>query len=176
MKLIYWVLALLLIIAACLVLIVVGPEPAGTTGSVHALFPAMRVGGDGASRYLPIGMLTLILQSAAIVLFGVLLYLGVNERHRSRLCRAWIVAGSVASMLIWWAILASYTEFLETGTTEMFLGFPVATAFTVFGLWLSGFVLVLGYVFGFRSFIFTSDDEARYDELIEKVRREGEQH
>ena len=176
MKLIYWLLALLLIIAICLVLIVVGPEPAGTTGSVHEQFPAMRIGGDGASRYLPVGMLVFILQSAAIVLFGLLLYLGVNERRRSRLCRVWIVAGSAASMLIWWAIVASYTEFLDTGTTKMFLGFPVATAFTVFGLWLSGFVLVLGYVFGFRSFIFTPEDEARYDELIEKVRREKGQH
>jgi 4-amino-4-deoxy-L-arabinose transferase-like glycosyltransferase len=176
MKLIYWVLALLLIIAICLVLIVVGAEPAETTGSVHEQFPAMRIGGDGASRYLPVGMLVLILQSAAIVLFGVLLYLGVNERRRSRLCRVWIVAGSAASMLIWWAIAASYTEFLETGTTEMVLGFPVATALTVFGLWLSGFALVLGYVFGFRSFIFTFDDEVRFNELVEQVRREQEQH
>ena len=176
MKLIYWVLALLLIIAICLVLIVVGTEPAATTGSVHGQFPAMRIGGDGASRYLPVGMLTLILQSAAIGLYGLLLYLGVNERHRSRLCRVWIVAGSAASMLIWWAIVASYTEFLDTGTTRMFLGFPVATAFAVFGLWLSGFALVLGYVFGFRSFIFTSDDEARYNELVQQVRREREQH
>ena len=176
MKLIYWVLALLLIIAICLVLIVVGPESAGTTGSVHEQFPAMRIGGDGASRYLPVQMLTLILQSAAIVLFGVLLYLGVNERHRSLRARAWIASGSAASVLVWWAIAASYSEFLETGTTKMVLGFPVATAFTVFGLWLSGFVLVLGYVFGYRSFIFTSDDEVRYKELVEKVRRERDQH
>jgi hypothetical protein len=176
MKLIYWVLALLLIIATCLVLIVMGPEVAGATGSAHSQFPAMRIGGDGVSRYLAVGNLTFILQSAAIVLFGVLLYLGVNERHRSLACKVWIIFGSAASMLIWWAIHASYTQFLETGTTDMVLGFPVATAFTVFGLWLSGFLLVLGYIVGFRSFIFTHDDEDRYKQLIEKVRHEREQH
>jgi hypothetical protein len=166
MKLIYWVLGLLLVIATCLVLIVVGPEPAGTTGGVHPDIPMMRVGGDGAKRFLPVGLLTLILQSAAIVLYGVLLYLGVNKQHRTTGCRIWIVAGSAASMLIWWAIYFSYTRFLETGATEMVLGFPTATAFAIFGLWLTGFALVLGYVFGFRSFIFTADDEAKYVELV----------
>jgi hypothetical protein len=174
MKLIYLVLGLLLVIATCLVLIVVGPEPAGTTGGIHPQFPVMRVGGDGASRFVPVGVLTLVLQSAAIVLYGVLLYLGVNKRHRSRQCRIWIVSGSAASMLIWWAIYFSYARFLDTGSTGMVLGFPTATAFTVFGLWLTGFALVLGYVVGFRSFIFTPGDEAKYVELIEKHGQNGE--
>jgi hypothetical protein len=44
MKLIYWVLGLLLVIATCLVLIVVGPEPAGTTGGVHPSAGTVRSG------------------------------------------------------------------------------------------------------------------------------------
>jgi hypothetical protein len=174
MKLIYWVLGLLLVIATCLVLIVVGPEPAATTGGAHPEFPAMRVGGDGFSRFLPVGQLALVLQSAAIVLYGVLLYLGVNKRHRTLSCKVWIAAGSAASMLIWWAIYSSYLRYLETGETEMVLGFPTATAFTVFGLWLTGFILVLAYVFGFRTFIFTHDDEAKYVKLVEQYGQEGE--
>jgi hypothetical protein len=147
MKLIHWILVLLLIIAACTVILLFGPEPSGSTGVAHEEFTAMRAGGDGATRFLPVRMPVLILQSASILLFGALLYLGVDERRRTR-------------------------RFLEMGSSEMFLGFPVATAFTVYGLWLCGFVLVLGYVIGFRTFIFTADDEAKYEDLVKNFGRD----
>jgi hypothetical protein len=175
MKLIHWILVLLLIIAACTVILLFGPEPSGSTGVAHEEFTAMRAGGDGATRFLPVRMSVLILQSASILLFGALLYLGVDERRRTRQCKAWIISGTVAFLLIWGAILASYGRFLEMGSSEMFLGFPVATAFTVYGLWLCGFVLVLGYVIGFRTFIFSADDEARYKKLVETFGRDRRQ-
>jgi uncharacterized membrane protein YecN with MAPEG domain len=173
MKLIYLILGLLLIVGACVVAVFLADEPTASTGAAHATIAAIQSGGDGFARFTPVATVTLVMQSAIFIMFGLLLYLGISVHRRTRQCKVWIAAGTMALLFVWWSIYGTYSEYLASGELRMFLGFPVPTAFTVYGLWLAGFVFVIAYVVGFRSFIFTVQDEAAYHELLEKHKRDG---
>lgn len=172
MKLIYLILMLLLIVAACVVAIFFVGEPAASTGMAHPAISSMRVGGDGLTRFAPISNIALVMFSAILVMFGILLYLGISRHRRTRQCKAWITTGTIALLLVWWSMFGTYTAYLASGEFRMFLGFPLPTAFTVYGLWLAGFVFVIAYVIGFRSFVFTEEDEIAYHELVKKYKRD----
>ncbi len=166
MRLISSILALLLIVAACIVAIFVVAEPTASTGLAHPSIAAMRVGGDGLTRFTPVSTIILIMQSAIFAMFGLLLYLGISKHRRTRQCKIWITAGTVSLLMVWWFIFGTYSGYLTSGQPRMVFGFPLPTAITVYGLWLAGFVFVIAYVVGFRSFIFTKEDEAAYHELL----------
>jgi hypothetical protein len=172
MKLIYLILVLLLIVAACVVAIFFVGEPVASTGMAHPSIASMRVGGDGLARFASVRNIALLMFSAIMVMFGVLLYLGISKHRRTRQCTAWITAGTIALLLVWWSMFGTYATYLTSGEFRMFLGFPLPTAFTVYGLWLAGFLFVIAYVVGFRSFVFTDEEETAYHELVEKYKRD----
>jgi hypothetical protein len=59
----------------------------------------------------------------------------------------------------------SYLDFLRSGETAFVLSFPIATSWMLYGVWVSGMVLAGIYVFGFRRYIFSLEDEAEYEAL-----------
>ena len=77
-------------------------------------------------------------------------------------------------MLVGWKMYFGHQEFLKTGTTDYFMGFPSATAWQVYGIWLCGSPLIVIYSLGFRKFIFTREDERSYNELLENKAGNGE--
>lgn len=170
MKIIHVVLALLMIVTACMAVIMLGPEPAASTGISHPEIPAMRSGGDGAARFLPVATASLIMNSAVIALFSALLYMGISPARRNKRSKTWILSGTVASMLVWWAIYGYYTAYLRTGETEFILGFPMATAFVVYAIWLASCIFVIAYVVGFRDFVLPQEDEDAFHELVARYR------
>lgn len=172
MKGIYLILGLLLIVAACVVAIFFVGEPAASTGMAHPSISAMRVGGDGLTRFSSIGIIPLAMFSAILVMFGILLYLGISRHRRTRQCKAWVTTGTFALLLVWWSMFETYAAYLASGEFGMFLGFPLPTAFAVYGLWLAGFIFVIAYVVGFRSFVFSEEDEIAYHELVEKYKHD----
>jgi hypothetical protein len=174
MNIIRSILTLLLVIVACVVGVAFIGEPSATTGLAHPETAGMRIGGDGLARFLPVANLALIMFSAMLILFSFLLYLGISRHRRTRQCRVWITVGTIAFLAVWWGMFATYSAYLETGEFGMFLGYPVPTAFMVYGLWLAGFIYVVAYVVGFRSFVFTHEDEQAYHDLVEKFRQREE--
>lgn len=165
MQLIHAILALLLVILGLLVWLMLIPEPALATGAPHSLFPAMNAGGDGLARLqgatLPIGWLG----ACCFLMMLLLTALGVQPARRSGGFWLLMLLVTVATQWVWWAMYGSYLRYLETGELTLLLGYPTATAWMLFGVWLAGTGLCLIYVIGFRRFIFTAEDEAAYEAL-----------
>lgn len=157
-----------MILAACIAAIFLVDEPTASTGMTNASIAAMRTGGDGLTRFAPVSIITLVMQSAIFVMFGMLFYLGISKHRRTHQCKIWIPAGTIGLLLVWSSIFGTYSEYIASGQLRMVLGFPLPTAITVYGLWLAGFVFMITYVVGFRSFVFTDEVEAAYHELLRK--------
>jgi hypothetical protein len=83
---------------------------------------------------------------------------------------AYMVASFAFMMFIWWQMFSSHQQFLETGETGYFLGFPTATAWQVYGTWLCAIPLIILYSVGFRHFVFSEEDEAKFQALLEESR------
>ena len=165
MRLIHVVLLVLLLIAGLIGWILVSPEPPMSTGGPHPEIAGMSVGGDGLARLGPIFSHGFALLALFVILIHLLVALSVAERNRSTIFWMSLAAAGLVSLWVCWKIFTSYAEFLATGETGYFLGFPIASAWMMFGIWLSGALLAVIYVVGFRRFVFTAEDEAAYDLL-----------
>ena len=165
MRLIHWILAILLLIIGLLVWLMLIPGPSLTTGGPHPHFPGMNVGGDGLARLGGGVWIVYALGVAVNVLIVLLVALGVRADHRQGLFRVLLSAVGMLMQYVWWAMYASYLDYLLGNPTGEFLGIPAATAWMLFAVWLTGALLCVVYVVGFRRFIFTEEDEAAYEAL-----------
>ena len=163
---------ILTIFAICLcmsgILIAIGfAEPvSNASGIPHPSIPAMRAGGDGVARLAEIGSFAFMFQCLLLALIVCLAALGVSKRYRSKQFYLFLGLGFTFMLFVWWQTYSAHQEFLETGITQYFLGFPVATAWQVYGTWLGGIPLILIYTLGFRKFIYTAQDQEKFEKLL----------
>lgn len=169
MRLIYILLGLLVAMIFLLIHIAGLPEPSASTGMAHPLIEHMRVGGDGLKRFVEVGPPAFIMQIVVLVLSMLLVVMGISERRRDGTLYWWVGICGVVSLVNWYMVYSTYQAFLISGETGFFLGFPVPSAWMIYGTWLSGLLLVAFYILGFRRFIFTDEDEAEYLALVSEV-------
>jgi hypothetical protein len=144
-------------------------------GAAHPEFPGMQVGGDGAARLEYIGTLGFVFQCLLLTQIVLLSMLGVSERYRTIEFRCYM-GGSLGIMwIVAWQMYSGHLEYLETGNTGYFMGFPVATAWQMYGTWLSGIPLILIYSLGYRKYIYTPEDEEKFNQLLSEKNGQSEQ-
>ena len=166
MRVIYILLALLVVMIFLLVYIVGLSEPGAGSGMVHPNIEHMRAGGNGLIRFVEIGPPAFLLQCVVLVLSMMLVVLGISERRRDSNLYWWVGICGVFSLINWYMVYSTYQTFLITGEVGFFLGFPIPSAWMIYGTWLSGLLLVMLYVLGFNRFVFTDEDEAEYLALV----------
>ena len=149
-KLIYIIFVVSLLMAGILLAISLAEPVINASGEAHPQFPGMQVGGDGLARFEQIGNLGFAFQCLLLIQIVLLSLLGIPERYRSR------------KILVY----SAHLQYLETGSTSYFLGFPTATAWAVYGTWLGAIPLVILYSVGFHKYIHTPEDEEQYKKLL----------
>ncbi len=153
---------------ALLLVAIILADPVASSGGVpHPVIPGMMIGGDGAARMLEIGVLAFLFQSLLLLLIVALAALGVSAKHHSIKLYLLLALTWLFTMFIWWQMYFGHLDYLETGETGYFLGFPIATAWQVYGTWLGAIPLILIYVFGFKNFIHSDEDERKYQQLLQ---------
>ena len=173
---IYCIFAVCVSMGLLLLMIGMADSVPNAGGQPHAEHPGMVIGADGAARLTHIGSLALIFNSLLLTLVVGLCVLGVSERHRSRKFLAGMGGSWLFMLVIWWMMFSTHQEFLLTGETDYFMGFPVPTAWQMYGTWLGAIPLIVMYSYGFRTFIYTREDEAEFDALLEQAARNSQQN
>ena len=174
-NLIYVIFAVVLLMTGIIVAICLADSVPNAAGLAHAQFNGMQAGGDGAARLEHIGGLAFAFQALLLLLIICLAALGVAEERRSKELWAYLGGTLLLSLFVWWQMYSGHQAFLKTGVTSYFMGFPVATAWQVYGTWLGAIPLIVLYSAGFRKFIFTEEDERKYEQLLENIAAKSEQ-
>lgn len=144
-------------------------EPvANAAGTPHPSIPGANTGGDGSLRLAEIGVYAFLFQCLLLALTVCLSLLGISKNRRSMGLYIYMAASLVFMLFVWWKMYSGHQAFLQSGTTEYFLGFPVATAWQVYGTWLGGIPLILIYSIGFRKYIYTEEDEQKFEQLMQE--------
>ena len=165
-KLIYIIFVVSLLMAAILLAIGLAEPVTNASGGPHPEFPGMQIGGDGIARIEQIGNLGFAFQCLLLILIVLLSLLGISERYRSRHLLVYMSGTTFLTLFIAWQMYSSHLQYLETGNTGYFLGFPIATAWAVYGTWLGAIPLVILYSVGFHKYIYTPEDEKQYKKLL----------
>lgn len=167
MRLIHGCLLCLLVIAA-MVIWIGFTGVAEPIGGPHPVIPHMSVGGDGATRASPILLPIYIWQVAVLILAGLMLTMGFTKRKRSRSILIWIWGAIAATIAAWTMLVFTYGAVIESGVTGYFGGFPVSTAWMLYGLYFAQAILVVFYVMGFHKYIYTDNDKAKFEQILER--------
>ena len=167
-KIIYSIFTICLIMAGLLVAIILADTVPNAGGAPHPDLPGMQVGGDGAARLQYIGGYAFLFQALLLTLAVCLSILGVSPRYRSKEFFSYMAASLAFMLLAWWQMYSRHQAFLETGETNYFMGFPIATAWQVYGTWLGAIPLILVYSIGFRKFIYSKEDEAEFQNILDQ--------
>ena len=137
MKLIIAILGGLIFIALMAITVAVQPETALAAGGPHPDYSAMAIGGDGKTRSNAILTAIFLWQCAVIAVATLLVILGVSPRRRSKTVFAGAGVVGALMLFVWASLMFAYRQYLDTGETAYVFGFPVASAWMVFGVWLS---------------------------------------
>lgn len=166
----YWIYAILVLgIFECgiLGLILLEPATANATGTPHPSIPSMIVGGDSI-RFDHIDSYAWWFQVFVLAQAHCLAALGVNPERRSNVFMGLLAGCYLLALLVWWQMFSGYEAFVATGETEFFFGFPTATAWQTYGLWVSGLSLMALYTFGFSHYVWSDSDQAAFEALTKK--------
>lgn len=161
-----WMFGILIIMAITTVVAVMGGTPEMANGGPHPEYSGMSIGGDGNARLDGLWIEGLILYFATFLMAPMFMAFGVAEHNRNK--KFWTYMGAVTALNMVFAFLLIYfyADYLNTGETFMLLGFPAPTAMMLYGCWGTAALYTAIYIIGFSSFIFTPEDEKRFEELI----------
>ena len=162
-----------LVATVLLVSVVMVEEPANSRGEVHSDIQSMRQGGDAASRNTDVFSQIWILGLSMIVMYALLMSLGVSPQRRDRCLALYLGCAALFVGATWSALMVTYRDSWTGAMPPIFLGFPIPSAWMLYGMWASPLLFIGIYWFGFRRWIFTVEDENRYEALCARLRSTG---
>lgn len=166
MRLIHAILICLLGLSAILVWLMLIPEAEMARGVAHPQFTAMSLGGDGErawSIFWPI----FLWQCLSIFMAHFLFALSFAPKRR-RSVRPWLIVSCVVNLVVWGALMLTYKQVLDTGTTAYVLGFPITSSWMIYGVWAGFLIPCALYMFGFDRFIYSTEDEAKFQDILKE--------
>lgn len=149
------------------------PEPDHSHGVPHATVAQMDQGGDGESRHQQLLVPAWIFGSLQILGFvGLLAWSASSSPGGALKWATWVICG-LAFEVVFAAMCLSYSRALSDPMAEPFWGgFPVGTAWMMYGLWIVPGLFVLAYVIRFDAWIATPEQLRQFDKILKQVGKE----
>ena len=162
--------SLVLAFGALLIVIALVPEMDGAIGLEHPDYPTMRAGGS-AERHQPVLWLGSALGCLLILLLVALIAFGARQRGRLRgLGRPLLIAGA-GYLAVWTAVVLTYRYVAGLEDAELFLALPAPTALMLYLLGPAPIAFSLFFVLGFKRWVFSDEDFAKYQRLLDEKPR-----
>jgi hypothetical protein len=126
-------------------------------GVPHERVEGMFVGGDGESRH---GHIFWLAWSFAVLQIALLcggLLIGMKKREAWGPARGWVIGASIIGALIMTMVFLSYRPFMLGEDYSFVFGFPIASAWLVYGVWGFPVLYVTLYVVVFDRWYVTRE-------------------
>ena len=159
------VFALVLALWAVVILILLAPETANTSGTAHPTYETLRVGGD-ASRHGGVLALGWAFGTLIIGVFVALMAFGAQQAGRERGATLPLFATGAAVVGLWTWLVLAYRSGAGQTDPDLFLAFPPAAAILIYALWpVPAFFAVL-FVVGFKRWVLSDEDHEAFEKML----------
>ena len=140
-------------------------------GLDHPQFESMEIGGPGAERHEHILWLGWVLAMLEILFFVCCLAFGARRNGRVGPIAKPLAFGAVVYMIVFTMMILAYRGFMNADEYPFFLSLPVPTAWMLYGVWVWPAFFILLYIITYGRYIWTDEDQVRFDEILEQRRR-----
>ena len=117
-----------------------------------------------------VSVYALFLQILVLIFYGSLMAVTVIKKNNN-LVLFYIAFATFLGIINWLAMYFTYQNYLNSGLTEIFFGFPLATNFMVYGNWLTGILFASIYIYFFNDVIYSNEDEQAFKALLNKYKK-----
>ena len=173
MKTIHYLYMLIILFLGIIGLLFMTAPPPDVTGQVHDVYKTMLHGGTSMSLNGTTKILAYLFGLCATGTLCLFIIVGAVRKGKLDGIRPWLIFASVAYLIVYSLTYFADASYVSTGHTRFFLGWPIPTAWMIYAMWATPILFMLIYVFKFRDWILTEEDETRFKELVD-VRKAAE--
>lgn len=170
MKTIHYIYALIILFLGVIGFLTMTPPPFGVTGQAHDAYNTMLKGGESMSADATTKILAYLFGLCATGTLCLFLILGARRKGSLDGIRPWLILASMAYLIVFTLTYFSDVSYVTTEHNRFFLGWPTPTAWMIYAMWATPALFMFIYIFKFRDWILTDEDEARFKELVEARR------
>ena len=105
-------------------------------------------------------------------LMAVCAWIGLRKKDTGTPLTRWMMIGFGGYALVFTGLTLTYARYTGSADVPFFGGFPLPTAWMIYGMWFFPLILVGLYMAFFDRFVLTKDDLARFQELVDENRRQ----
>lgn len=143
------------------------------TGQPHDVYKTMLRGGESMSTSSTTNILAYLFGLMATGTLCLFLIVGAIRKGRLDGIRPWLIIASLVYLTVYTFTYLSDVHYVQSEHTSFLLGWPIPTAWMIYAMWAAPLLFVFIYVFKFKDWILTEEDESRFSELV-KARRLSE--
>jgi len=169
-----WILCSVLVLGAFVVGLALIDEPPGLHGRSHPEFKTLRQGGDAALRHGPILWLGWAFGCAIILCLSTLVQFGALRGRGRESLGWWLRLATLLYLGIWTWLIFAYRASFGSGPPELYLTLPAPSAIMIFIFWPVSMLFAACFALGFRRWVLTEEEEARFEQLVLENRERGE--
>lgn len=166
MKTIHIIYAVIVVFLVVIIGLIVGEKPALVTGQPHPEFKTMLKGGESIHSLGGSQVFGYLFGLCSTLLLCLFMAHGARRYNQLGSIKPWLILGTVAYLAVFTLTYLSDAAYVDQSHSEFFLGWPLPTAWMIYAMWFTPVIFVALYVFGFRDWILTEEDEAKFNEIV----------
>lgn len=168
-----WFFGFTLLFILIIVAIWLSPAVPGATGTLHPEFKTMLKSGNYTGGSSAIQWLSYLFGLGIIGIFAFCVFIGSRKKDKkiqSKIYRVLFI-GFSAYILTFSLMVFSYWNYQETNSTNYFGGFPLPTAWMLYGMWFVPAIITSVYIFKFDDWVLTREEEKQFHEIVAARRK-----
>jgi hypothetical protein len=162
--------ALVLLFGLVVLIVALLPETADSGGAPHPEFPTLQAGGSGEGRHGPLLWPGWLFGTSMMLIVVGLMAFGARRRDGLRGLGWPLAASALAHFAMWSLIVLAYGSSLGRPGVDLLFGLPLSTALMIYVFYPVSAAFNLCYVIGFKRWVLSADDLARFDRLLAEKR------
>lgn len=164
---------LFLFLVALLIIVCVSfllPEASRSTSQVHPEYSSMLKSSGNTASLSSTLWLGYVYGVIMFAVMAVSILIGIQKREKLGTLGKWMAAGFFMYLLVFTALVYTYSQYTHDKHQDFFGGFLLPTAWMIYGMWLFPLFFVFLFTLHFDRWIMTKDDLRQFQLLLSKYR------
>ncbi len=146
----------------------------GTTPSVHATgglhpeFSSMLKSGQAATNNSSASIFSYLFALFVVAVLGFVLLIGMKKKGTLGYLQKWLIGGIIGFMFVFTGVTLSYWNYSSAASSTYFGGFPVPTAWMLYGVPCFALFFTFLYLKNFDTWVLTAEDKEKFNEIVNK--------
>ena len=150
------------------------PTATQPTARLHPDVPSLLQSTGGLADQPEVLWLGYIVGLLILAVMAVCVWIGLRKKETGTPLTRWMMVGFAGYALVFTGLTLTYAPYTGASEVPFFGGFPLPTAWMVYGMWFFPLILIGLYMVLFDRWVLTEEDQARFQKLVEENRRRGE--